>query len=64
MINVIADKCIGCKGDEFRNTGVVEGNVTFRRLAEYIEKNNIPLATGHSPFEFTKARGFDGAVFV
>ena len=54
--------CIA-KGDEFSNTGVVDGNVTFRRLSEYIEKNNIPLATGHSPFEFTKARGFDGAFY-
>ncbi len=54
--------CIA-KEDEFRNTGVVSGNVTFKRLAEYIEKNNIPLGTGHSPFEFTKARGFDGAFY-
>ncbi len=54
--------CIA-KGDEFSNTGIVDGNVTFRRLAEYIEKNNIPLSTGHSPFEFTKARGFDGAFY-
>ena len=54
--------CIA-KGDEFRNTGIVSGNVTFKRLSEYIEKNNIPLGTGHSPFEFTKARGFDGAFY-
>ena len=54
--------CIA-KGDEFRNTGIVSGNVTFKALAEYIEKNNIPLGTGHSPFEFSKARGFYGAFY-
>ncbi len=54
--------CIA-KEDEFRNTGIVSGNVTFKRLAEYIEKNNIPLGTGHSPFEFSKTRGFDGAFY-
>lgn len=54
--------CIA-KADEFSNTGVVSGNVTFRKLAEYIEKNNIPLGTGHSPFEFSKTRGFDGGFY-
>ena len=54
--------CIA-KGDEFRNTGIVSGNVTFKKLAEYIEKNNIPLGTGHSPFEFSKTRGFYGAFY-
>ncbi|MBQ3162363.1 MAG: 4Fe-4S binding protein [Oscillospiraceae bacterium] len=54
--------CIA-KGDEFRNTGIVSGNVTFKALAEYIEKNNIPLGTGHSPFEFSKTRGFYGAFY-
>ncbi len=54
--------CIA-KGDEFRNTGYISGNVTFKRLAEYIEKNNIPLGTGHSRFEFSKTRGFDGGFY-
>lgn len=54
--------CIA-KGDEFRNTGVISYNVTFRKLAEYLERNNIELPTGRSEFEFSAARGFDGAFY-
>ena len=54
--------CIA-KGDEFANTGYISLNVTFRRLMEYIEENHITLGKGHSPFEFSKARGFDGAFY-
>ncbi len=54
--------CIA-KGDEFRNTGVIKYNVTFRKLAEYIKKNNVHLKTGRSEFEFSDARGFDGAFY-
>ena len=54
--------CIA-KGDEFANTGYISLNVTFRRLMEYIEENHITLGKGHIPFEFSKARGFDGAFY-
>ncbi len=54
--------CIA-KVDEFHNTGYIKYNVTFRKLAEYIEKNNIKLKTGHSEFEFSDVRGFDGAFY-
>ena len=54
--------CIA-KGDEFANTGYISLNVTFRRLMDYIEENHITLGKGHSPFEFSKARGFDGAFY-
>lgn len=54
--------CIA-KGDEFRNTGVIKYNVTFRKLAEYIKKNNVHLKSGRSEFEFSDARGFDGAFY-
>lgn len=54
--------CIA-KGDEFRNTGIIKYNVTFRKLADYIKKNNIQLKTGRSEFEFSDARGFDGAFY-
>ncbi len=54
--------CIA-KGDEFKNTDIIKYNVTFRKLAEYIKKNNIHLKTGHSEFEFSDARGFDGAFY-
>ncbi len=54
--------CIA-KEDEFKNTGVVSGNVTFRRLADYIDNNHIVLPTGHSEFEFSATRGFDGGFY-
>ena len=54
--------CIA-KGDEFANTGYISLNVTFRRLMEYIEEHHVVLGKGHSPFEFSKARGFDGAFY-
>lgn len=54
--------CIA-KGDEFANTGYISLNVTFRKLMEYIEEHHVVLGKGHSPFEFSKARGFDGAFY-
>lgn len=54
--------CIA-KEDEFKNTGVVSGNVTFRRLADYIKEHKINLPSGHSDFEFSATRGFDGGFY-
>lgn len=54
--------CIA-KSDEFRNTGVISYNVTFKSITQYLKKNSIALPTGHSPFEFSAARGFDGAFY-
>ncbi len=54
--------CIA-KGDEFRNTGIISYNVTFRRLYEYIKAHNVNLPTGRSEFEFSATRGFDGAFY-
>ncbi len=51
------------KGDEFRNTGIVSYNVTFKSLSEYINRHGVHLATGYSPFEFSDIRGFDGAFY-
>lgn len=51
------------KGDEFRNTGIVGYNVTFRRLSEYMNKHGVQLPTGYSQFEFSDIRGFDGAFY-
>ena len=53
--------CIA-KGDEFRNTGLIKYNVTFRKLAEYIKKNNISINSGE-PFEWSAVRGFDGVYY-
>lgn len=51
------------KSDEFRNTGIISYNVTFKSIIEYLKKNNVVLTHGRSPFEFTDARGFDGAFY-
>lgn len=54
--------CIA-KGDEFRNTGIIKYNVTFRKLADYIKKHNVTLKTGYSEFEWSDIRGYDGAFY-
>lgn len=54
--------CIA-KGDEFRNTGIISYNVTFKKLAEHFRKNNITFPSGRSEFEFSHTRGFDGAFY-
>ncbi len=54
--------CIA-KGTEFANTGIVSYNVTFKKLDEYIKKKGIVLPIGHSEFEFSAVRGFDGAFY-
>lgn len=54
--------CIA-KTDEFHNTGIIAYNITFKSVINYIKKNNIALSTGHSPFEFSATRGFDGAFY-
>ncbi len=51
------------KGSEFTNTGIIKYNVTFRKLDEYIRAHQVKLASGYSPFEFSAARGFDGAFY-
>lgn len=54
--------CIA-KSDEFHNTNIISYNVTFKSIMQYIKDHNIALAHGHSPFEFSAARGFDGALY-
>lgn len=51
------------KGDEFRNTGIVSLNVTFKKLNDYFTKKNISFPTTFSHFEFSANRGFDGAFY-
>ena len=36
------------KGEEFRNTGVIGYNVTFKRLNEYMKKSGVVLPIGRS----------------
>lgn len=54
--------CIA-KSDEFHNTGIINYNITFKNIMSYLKKNNIALNHGHSPFEFSATRGFDGAFY-
>ena len=54
--------CIA-KGDEFANTGIISYNVTFKRLSEYIKSRGVNLPSGHSEFEWSACRGFDGAFY-
>lgn len=54
--------CIA-KGDEFRNTGIIGYNVTFKRLYDYICRIGVSLPLGRSDFEFSDVRGFDGAFY-
>lgn len=51
------------KGDEFKNTGIISLNVTFKRLNDYFKKKNIFFTAGYSKFEFSNTRGFDGAFY-
>ncbi|MDE6133835.1 MAG: hypothetical protein K2G04_10755, partial [Oscillospiraceae bacterium] len=54
--------CIA-KGDEFRNTGIISFNVTFKKLYDYICNIGVSLPLGRSEFEFSDVRGFDGAFY-
>lgn len=51
------------KSDEFHNTGIINYNITFKSITNYLKKNNVVLSHGRSPFEFSAARGFDGAFY-
>lgn len=61
-IMVGVSPCIA-KSDEFKNTGVISYNITFKKLNEYFSSNKVVLPTGRSEFEFTKIRGYDGAFY-
>ncbi len=57
--------CIA-KRDEFRETGLVDYNVTFERLGELLERNGVNfdnLRKVRSSFEFTGVQGSMGAVY-
>lgn len=51
------------KGDEFRNTGIISYNVTFKKLFDHICRMGVSLGLGRSDFEFSDIRGFDGAFY-
>lgn len=56
--------CIG-KGDEFRQTGLVQYNVTMDHLKHYFQENNIslPQVKLYSEFEFDVEQGMEGAIY-
>jgi NAD-dependent dihydropyrimidine dehydrogenase PreA subunit len=57
--------CIA-KMDEFRETGLIEYNVTFERLGELMKREGVDPATfksDYSPFEFSGVQGAMGALY-
>lgn len=56
--------CIG-KRDEFRETGLVQYNVTMDHLKKYFEKNHIelPKVKIYSEFEFDMESGMEGGIY-
>ena len=57
--------CIA-KKDEFRETGLIEYNVTFERLGELMAREGVSVASlrgKRSSFEFTGQQGIMGAVY-
>ncbi len=56
--------CIA-KIDEFRETGVIDYNVTMEHLKKYFEKNKIdlPKVKVYSEFEFDEHQGLEGAIY-
>lgn len=56
--------CIA-KIDEFRDTGVIDYNVTMDYLKKHFEKKgvNLPQVKIYSEFEFDKYQGLEGAIY-
>ena len=56
--------CIA-KGDEFRDTGLIDYNVTMEHLRDYFNENQIDLPTVKifSEFEFDDNIGLEGAIY-
>lgn len=59
--NVLAcfSPCIA-KEDEFKNTGLISMNVTFKKVKKYITENRISLNSYSNDFKFDAVEGFDG----
>lgn len=56
--------CIA-KGDEFRDTGLIDYNVTMEHLRDYFKKTKVDLPTVklYSEFEFDDNIGLEGAIY-
>lgn len=56
--------CIA-KGDEFRDTGMIDYNVTMEHLRDYFKANGVDLPTVklYSEFEFDDNIGLEGAIY-
>lgn len=55
--------CIA-KQEEFKKTGIVEYNITFKKLKQYFEKNNISFPNNsRSNFEFDFQQGSMGSIY-
>ncbi len=56
--------CIG-KIEEFRETGLIDYNVTMEHLRKYFEENKVllPEIKVYSEFEFDGSQGLEGAIY-
>ena len=56
--------CIA-KGDEFKETRIIDYNVTMEHLRDYFKMNKVDLPTVkiYSPFEFDGDIGLEGAIY-
>ena len=59
--NVLAcfSPCIA-KEDEFKNTGLISMNVTFKKVRKYITETRVNLNSFPNDFKFDAVEGFDG----
>lgn len=61
----VLSPCIA-KKTEFMETGLVDYNVTFKKLGEYFERNNIKISTNSASdleYDFDEQQGQVGAVY-
>ena len=56
--------CIA-KADEFRETKIIDYNVTMEHLRDYFKENNVdlPKVKVYSEFEFDGTVGLEGAIY-
>lgn len=55
--------CIA-KSDEFKDTGIIDYNITFKKLKDYFENNKISFSNqSRSEFEFDFQKGFMGSIY-
>lgn len=54
--------CIA-KIDEFKQTGIINYNVTIEHFADYLKEHNITIPKSDKPFAFDAYEGLEGAIY-